>query len=611
MTPMYIRASKQVDKKTQRTYTTYRLVESYRNQSGQVRQQTLLNLGCHFEIPKSQWKALADRVEEIRNGQESLLEWEEDLEREAQRIAKLLIQKFSQPALEKLQKTTETRDKDHQCVDVNSLSHESVRKIGNEHVGVHAAKQLELEKIFQDLGFNGKQINIALGSIIGRLVYPNSELSTHRYLREHSGLDELLGTDFSRLALKNLYLISDLLLKHKDAIENALYERERDLFNLDEVVTLYDLTNTYFEGRAEKNKKAQYGRSKEKRNDCALVALGMVLDASGFPKRSRIYPGNVGESKTLKEMLKTLDANEDATIVMDAGIATDDNLAWLRDANYKYMVVSRKRRMIIPNDTESVIVKDKPGNLVRAQLVENKETDELELYCHSQAKELKVEQMVSKSVERYENELKKLSDGLNKKGCTKNHVKITERLGRLKQKFSRVSKRYEISIILDASDHFVTQITWSKNKKDQEANDLGIYCLRTNRKDLDAKTFWKTYTMLTELEAAFRSLKSELGFRPVYHQKESRVDGHLFISILAYHLLHTIRYQLKQHDIHKSWQTLRELLSTQIRITSTLKCKDGRTLKIRKTSLPDTNQSTIYQALNIERCPGKTEKTYF
>ena len=221
---MYIRASKQIDKKTQRTYTTHRLVESYRNQSGQVRQQTLLNLGCHFGFPKSQWKALADRVEEIRNGQESLLEWEEALEKEAQRIAKLLIKKFSQPVREK---KTETRNKDHQCVDVNSLSHEAVRKVGSEHVGVHAAKQLELEKTLQDLGFNGKQINIALGSIIGRLVYPNSELSTHRYLRERSGLDELLGTDFSRLALKNLYLISDLLLKQTPTLKDVHCKTKR------------------------------------------------------------------------------------------------------------------------------------------------------------------------------------------------------------------------------------------------------------------------------------------------------------------------------------------------------------------------------------------------
>ena len=138
----------------------------------------------------------------------------------------------------------------------------------------------------------------------------------------------------------------------------------------------------------------------------------------------------------------------------------------------------------------------------------------------------------------------------------------------------------------------------------------GTYCLRTNKKNVDEKTFWKIYTMLTDLEAAFRSLKSELGMRPVYHQKEARVDGHLFISIIAYHVLHTIRYQLKEHGINESWQTLRKLLQTQCRMTSTLQLQDGKTVKIRKTSSPDINQALSYKALGIDTHPGKTEKTY-
>jgi hypothetical protein len=635
---MYIRLTTQ--KHNGETYATHRLVESYRNAQGKVRQQTLLNLGRHFAFPKEQWKLLADRIEEIRQGQQSFIELDPVIEKEAQRIAKLIISKFSETkenqnknqtnsvTLPKKQQmdldrihTDEVSDLgeidiktqvDYQTVDINSLDHQHIRKIGAEHVGLHAAQQLKLDQILFNLGFNQKQIHLALGNIIGRLVQPGSELNTHRYLSEQSALDELLETDFSNLSLNKFYQITDLLFKHKTKIEKALYCRERDLFNFEETITLYDLTNTYFEGRCLSNSKAQYGRSKEKRTDCCIVALGMILDSSGFPKKSEIFPGNIGEPKTLQKMLESLgDDNKGATVVMDAGIATQENLAWLRSINRNYIVVSRKRNVVMPENTEQVIVKENINNLVQVSMVENKETNELELYCHSKAKAEKTKQMVSKFTSRFESELQKLKEGLDKKGCTKNHEKVIERVGRLKEKYKKVGKLYEISVIADDRNENSIDIRWNRKDDEDQSKNLGIYLLRTNQKDLDERTFWETYTMLTELEAAFRSLKSELGLRPIYHQKENRVDAHLFISIIAYHILHTIRYQLKEKDIHSSWETLREVLDTQCRITTTLQLENGKTVQIRKTNSPDTNQLQIYKALGIDTHPGKTQKAYF
>lgn len=605
---MYIRSSSQIDKKTKQVYTTYRLVESYRNQNSKVRQQTLYNLGCHFSVKKENWKLLADRIEEILKNQHSLFELDVELEKEARRVAKAVTKKWSN-----LRQKTQLSDidRDLQTVDINSLTHQDIRKIGNEHVGYHAAKQLQFDEILKDLNFNPKQIELALGSVIGRLSHPGSELSTHHYLKEHSGVDELLETDFSNLSLKKVYAISDKLLEHKEAIEKALYKREKDLFDLDEIITLYDLTNTYFEGRCLSNPKAQYGRSKEKRSDCCLVSLGMLLDSSGFPKQSKIFQGNVSEPKTLEEMLSALNHNKKTIVVMDAGIATEDNIAWLKSSDYKYIVVSRKRNLVMPNDKEAVVVKHSKNNMVKASLVENKETDEFELYCHSEAKAAKTKQMQDKSSTRYEMELQKLSDGLCKKGCAKKYDKVMEKLGRLKEKYKKIGKHYDVSVKPDDKNKLALEITWTKKDSEESEKQRGIYCLRTNQKDLTEKTFWNIYTTLTELESSFRSLKSELGFRPVYHQKESRVDGHLFISILAYHLLHTIRYQLKAHDINLSWHSIREILSTQCRITSTIQLENEKTVRIRKTTSPDTNQLEIYKALAIETHPCKTEKTYF
>lgn len=603
---MFIRTSSQKDRKTNKTYTTHRLVEGYRTADGKVRQETLLNLGTHFSIPKSQWKLLADRIEELLCEQGSLLSIEPALEKEAQRIAKLIAHKYSaiQARQEKAPAST-----DYHSLDVASLQHQEVRHVGAEHVGYHAALQLQLDDIIRSVGLNQKKTHLALASIIGRLVHPGSELNTHRYLKDQSSLDELIGTDFSNLSLKNFYNVADELLKHKDNIESALYCREKDLFHLDEVVTLYDITNTYFEGRACSNNKAHYGRSKEKRSDCPLVSLGLVLDGSGFPKKSDVFPGNISEPGTLESMLQSLGAVTSATVVMDAGFASEENIRWLKDKRYTYIVVSRKRSLHVPEDAQAVLVKDNPNNTVSATLVKNDDAGELELYCHSQAKQAKTIAMRSKSEARFEDALQKLVNGLSKKRGTKKYDKINERVGRLKERYKRVANRYSIEIVPDDDKQQVLNITWRKIKSSDSS--AGLYCLRTNRMDLDEKAVWNIYTMLTEVEAAFRSLKTELGFRPVFHQKEARVDAHLFISVLAYHLLHTIRYQLKANHIFTGWQSIRDLLSTQMRITTTMMREDGKKLSIRKTTLPTPEQLSIYKALGVNSTPGETERSIF
>ena len=608
---MYIRSVSQKNRKEDEMYTTYRLVESYRNTQGKVRQQVLLNLGAAFSIPKEKWGNLANRIEEIRNGQDELFKLDTVLENEAQRIAKRLIHKSSVIETTPQNPSSPLKvDTDYQTVDINSLEHQHIRKIGAEQIGYHAATQLKLGDILKDLGFNAPQVFLALGTVIGRLIHPGSELSTHLYLKEHSALDELLGTDFSDLSLKNFYKVADQLLKNKDKIEEELYKTEKDLFQLDDIITLFDITNTYFEGQCLGNSKAHHGRSKEMRNDRPLVSLGMVLDSSGFPKKSQVFPGNISEPSTLEKMLESLGNNKTVTVVMDAGIATEENLEWLIKAGYHYIVVTRKKNLEKPLGEETVLLKEEKGNSVEAILIANEETKELELYCHSEAKEAKGKEMVSKETSRYEEELQKVAAGLHKKHGTKKQDKVLEKLRRLKEKYKKVAYLYTVSTEADKDGQTIIKMSWSGNEDAMTQKEKGIYCLRTNRRDLDAKTFWGIYTMLTGLEVAFRSLKSELGFRPVYHQKEHRIDAHLFISILAYHLLHTIRYQLKLKGIHQSWNTLREVLDTQCRITSTLRLENGQTIQLRKTSLPDPNQLEIYKALGVDSHPGKTEKLY-
>jgi len=600
---MYIR--KLTQKKTGKEYYTHRLVETYRNTEGKVRQQVLLNLGTHFAIPPEQWKQLADRIEEIISGQQSLLLPEEAIEEMAQSIAKRVIHRVA-TSKEPARKTA--AENDYYTVDINSLDHQQIRQVGVEHVCVEMLKLLGLEQLLKELNFNHKQINTAIGSVVGRLASPGSERSTHKYLQTQSALDELLSCDFQQLKLDNLYCIADQLLRNKKTIEERLFAKEKDLFQFEEVITLYDLTNTYFEGRSLGNTKAAFGRSKEKRSDCPLVTLALLLDASGFPKKSEIYEGNIGEAKTLSQMIHGLEGKTKPTIVLDAGISSEENLAWLKANGYTYIVVSKKAKSIIPDDA-SCILQHQKDYLIKSKLIKNPETAESELYCYSELKEKKEQGMRKQACSRYETGLQTIAASLQKKRAVKNYEKILERLGRLKEKYKQVSYTYAVEIITDTKKKNVTAIKWEHTETKQKP--AGVYCLRSNRNDLDEQSLWNIYIMLTELEAAFRCLKSELGLRPVYHQITQRVDSHIFISVLAYHILHTIRYKLKQSGINESWETIKRDLRTQCRITSTMNCKDGKKLHIRKTSSPNPRQLEIYRALGIFTSPGKTEKSIF
>ena len=586
-------------------YVTHRLVESIRTEQG-VRQRTLLNLGRHFEVPKEQWPALVVRIEQLLEGQGDLLG--SDLDAKWQPVAEQIVAQLLH-ARAKRQEEAKT-PADYQSVDLHRLDVLRPRSVGVEHVALEVLRQLGLDDKLEALGFNRPQRAAAIGTLIARMAAPASELATHGWLAERSGLGELIGFDFTKLSLTALYRIGDQLYRHQAALEAFLYQRERSLFDLDEVVTLYDLTNTYFEGEAKANANASHGNSKEKRSDCPLVTLALVLNGSGFPKRSAVLPGRVSEPKTLAMMLDQLaDPNEtrQPTVVLDAGLATEDNVAWLREQGYPYVVVSRKRHREFDPE-QAVVVKEQDASTVSVQRKVNEDSGEVELYCHSskrEAKERGIDQHFAKS---YEAALRSLAEGLHKKRTVKRYPKVLERLGRLKQKHARVARYYQVEVTEDPETGLARTITWQR-KTDTDNTFPGVYGLRTNQTDWDEARLWRTYTMLTDLEAVFRSLKSELGLRPVFHHKTHRVSAHLFISVLAYHLVHSIRFQLKAADIDQSWNGLRRALSGQERVTIELKREDGATVHVRRTSRPEPRQQRIYDALGIASRPGRNETT--
>ena len=586
-------------------YFTLRLVRSERIGST-VRQRTLLNLGRHFDVAQSDWPVLCRRIDELLAGQWPLpLDGPPALESHAQRITALLL------AGERIGAASSPASPRHdfQHVDVDSLELIRPRSVGVEHVGLWAMDQLGLRTRLEALGIGASLRAAAIGSIIARMAKPGSERATRRWLGERSALGELLGVDFETMGPMRLYRACDALMAHREAIEHHLFDRAMDLFDLHPTVTLYDLTNTYFEGEAGLQPNARRGHSKDQRTDCPLLTLGLVLDASGFVRRSQVFAGNVREHHTLAQMLDALNAPRGALVVMDRGIATEDRVRWLREQGYRYLVVSRERTRHFDADA-ALSIETASHHRVHLHKVLSDDAQEVRLYCFSQARAAKERAIVERFAQRFEAALTKLSNGLSKPRTHKRTDQVWQRIGRLKETSRSIAQHYDIELDTDETGQRATAVRFTRRPlPGSMLTHPGVYCLRTNQTDWDESTLWRTYFTLTDIEAVFRSLKSELGLRPIYHHKPIRAEGHLFISVIAYQLVQVLRRRLRQTGQCARWTTLRRTLEGQQRITATFRQADGRTLHVRKTTRAEPSQQAIYEALGIDHAPGGVRKT--
>ena len=537
---MFIRRTQTRNRGSGEPYVTHRLVHSARAGNA-IKQTTVLNLGCHFDLPQEHWPALARRVDELLLGQRSMLDatLPEQVQAFARRFAaQIVARKPAVPSLRPVptvpavpaapapakvpnsaangptsSPTREAGEVDrYQEIDLDSLELVDPRSVGVEHAALSAMRQCALEDKLTELGLNRAQIAAAVGNIVARMAQPCSELATHAWLKDTSALGELIDYDFEKIDLNRLYRACDALYKHREALQDHLFGRARSMFGLGQTITLYDLTNTYFEGVAAAVSKAKRGHSKECRSDCPLVTLAMALDASGFVRRVQFFAGNTSEPTTLKGMLTGLDAAPGATVVMDAGIATQANLLWLREQGYHYVVVSKLReRQFDPALATEV---QSAGEVtIQLQRVLDAQGHVL-LYCHSPAREEKDRAIDTAKASGLEAALTKLQAGLSKPRGT-DVATFMQRLGRAKQRFARAAQHFEITVATDPEGKRVTAITWVKRLlPGSAAAHPGVYCLRTTLVDQDNATLWRTYIMLTELESVFPITQDRPGSAP-------------------------------------------------------------------------------------------------
>ena len=380
-----------------------------------------------------------------------------------------------------------------------------------------------------------------------------------------------------------------------------------------EKIILYDITNTYLTGRAHESSLAHHGRSKQKRNDCPLLTLALVLDEDGFPKASRLLPGNVSESGTLRQFLEAFKAEREAqpsllkeapTVVIDAGVGTEKNLELIAGAGFHYICVSRSRPKETPEEGLVVIKEDK-GSTIEAKRLDH--NGEVLLYCQSSARARKEEAMKARFRKHFEEGLQSIASSLTKRRGVKSYEKVMERLGRLRERYPTIAQFYRVDVEQESSR--VKRITWSIDHEEElRVRFSGSYYLRSDRSDLDEKELWSLYTMLTQVEEAFRCLKSELGLRPLYHRRDHRLEGHLFITVLAYHLLASIQRELKKKGIAHRWGTIRKRLATQMRVTNSITNNKGERIHIRQTTDPGPFHLEIYRALGLPPNPLRAKR---
>ena len=587
-------------------YHTHRLVRSERD-GGRVRQRTLPDLGRHFDVERELWPLLCQRVEAVLDGQGDLFgDAPPAVEAEAQRIAEQLLARGAAPA---------EAAAGVEAVAVDSLTLARPRSAGVEHAALWALGELGLPALLESLGVPPALRDAALGSVVARMAHPASERATMRWLRGRSAAGELLGVDFETMGAMQPYRASDALMAHRGAIEEHLFGAAAGLFGIEPTVTLYDLANTCFEGAAAGIPMAARGHSKEKANaralddDCPLPALGLVLDASGFVRRSQVFSGSVREQETLESMLAALGAPDGALVVMDRGIATGDRVAWLRGAGYRYLVVGRERRRTF-DPAAATAHATRSGRTVHLQRASARADGEVRLHCYSPERAEKENAILERFPKRFEEALAALSEGLARPRTVKRLDKVHERVGRLEARHGRVAQHYDVDVVADESGERAAAVNWTRRPADGSmATHPGVYCLRTNLDGWGDADLWRTCTTLTDLEAVFRSLKSELGLRPIHHRKPVRAEGHLFITVVAYQAVQVIRRRLAAAGERASWTTLRGILGGQQRVTATFRRDDGRTLHVRTATVAEPAQKAVHDALGIDPNPGGTRRT--
>lgn len=612
----------------------YRLKESYRNASGNACTRILLNVGFIHGLKPEEIRDISKGLTYKYEHQGESELWEDqmsvysDVVREKiEEYWQMMIEQKSLDIIPNAIKASEAKAR--RRVDVDTLEHTDARDIGAEWLCLQAVRQLKFDSFLRSLGWADEDVKIAIAHLITRTIYTPSELKSMRIMQENSGICELMGLSEDKLTPRNIYSVADRFLEEKTRIEKYLCHTTDDLFKPTNRIMLFDLTNFYFEGRKDNSKKAQFGRSKEKRTDCKLLVMALAINTDGFIRYSAILEGNTADPKSLPDMVDKLiaqnpagaNAEEKVLVVIDAGISSQENLNLIKKKGYNYLCVSRKALTDyeVKPGARTVIVKDCKEQPIKLQEVHT-DGEDYYLKIDSPAKALKEESMNRNFRRHFEDGLAAISSSLTKKSGTKKYEAVLKRIGKLEGKYPSIARYYTIDVEKDDNTGNATSVTWNLQIPEQQV--YGTYFLRTNAPNLDEKTTWDYYNLIREIECSNRQLKTDLNLRPIYHRRDERSDAHLFLGLLSYWIVNVIRHQMKKENERRKkadpnpkaeyptpyWTEIVRIMSTQKVVTSEAVNTLGEKVEMRICSTPATKVADIYSMLNYKPMPFRKIK---
>ena len=504
-------------------------------------------------------------------------------------------------------------------VDSAAVRVENCRQFGGPWLAMQLIERLALNDFLAEhLPRGREQVPWSLTAmilVISRLLDPSSELHIAEQWYEKTVLPELLGVPADRVDDNRLYRGLDALLPHKEALEVHLKKRLGELFKLEYDLLLYDVTSTFFEGQARANPLAQRGYSRDQRSDCKQVCIGLVVSRCGMPLGYEVFAGNTADVTTVKEIVDKMElryGRSDRVWVMDRGMVSESNLAFLREGGRRYIVGTPKSMLkkfeqeIVKSDWHTI----RDGLEVKlCHPPASEESGELDasqqetfILCRSRERAEKDAAIVRRFELKIEERLKSI-----RARCEKQHrdpMKMEREIGRLLGQNTRAARLFDVQV--STSESGAARVDWKKNKSLQDWSALadGCYLLRTNVRDWTDEELWKAYIQLTEAESAFRIHKTDLSIRPIWHQKEDRVLAHILVCFLAYVLWKTLAQLCQSAGLGEEPRRVLAELSDIRLVDVVLPTRSGTEIRRRCISRPSDHQQILLQKLKL-RLPSR------
>jgi len=459
---------------------------------------------------------------------------------------------------------------------------ERLRHFGEVYLGLALWKRLGLEDFSMDHLPSGREevawSQMSCILVLARFCAPSSELQIAESWYDKTALDDLLGVSPEKVNEDRLYRALDALLPYKDDLCKHLQQRYGELFGSRFDFLFYDITSTYFEGRGQNNEQARRGYSRDRRPDCVQVCIGLVLSREGLPLAFEVFDGNRTDVTTVEDMVKLMETKygqAERVWVMDRGMISEENLEFLRKRKARYLV-GTPRSMLKRFEQELAEAKweeVEPG--VEIKLCRTPEgTEETFILCRSRGRQEKETAILNRFVNRLEAGLNKLVQQAEKGKIRQKQI-AERRIGRLLERNGRAASLFEISVKEKGSGKDCRLSIEFCKKEERYAwalNTGGSYLLRTNWTEQDPHRMWKTYMELTQVEGAFRITKSDLGIRPVYHQRADRTQSHILVCFLALAMWRALEQWMSSCGLgtapRKLLEELREIRSLDVLLPS-------------------------------------------